>query len=291
MFVCFFLSCAMQHAGSRPFFNWGWGVLMLSWMSSFMSSSDILFANIFSHSVGCLWWFPSLQKRFSFMRSRLLIFASVALAWGDRSKKYCKGWCQGAYYCLCFLKFTYVHGMRKCSSFVLLHVAIQFSQHHWLKELSLPLCIFCLLHCRLIDCMCVDLFLGSLFCSIDLCVWFVPVRCYFDYYSFCSIVSSAAAAAVKSLQSCPTLCDPIDGSPPGFPRPWDSLGKNTGVGCHFLLQRMKVKSESEVIQSCPTLSDPMDWSPPGSSINGIFQARVLEWGAIHCLLQFCQGSV
>ena len=64
------------------------------------------------------------------------------------------------------------------------------------------------------------------------------------------------------------------------PRPWDSPGKNTGVGCHFLLQCMKVKSESEVAQSCPTLRDPMDCSPPGSSIHGIFQARVLEWGAI-----------
>ena len=63
-------------------------------------------------------------------------------------------------------------------------------------------------------------------------------------------------------------------------RPWDSLGKNTGVGCHFLLQCMKVKSESEVAQSCLTLSNPMDCSLPGSSIHGIFQARVLEWGAI-----------
>ena len=62
--------------------------------------------------------------------------------------------------------------------------------------------------------------------------------------------------------------------------PWDSPGKNTGVGCHFLLQRMKVKSESEVAQSCRTLSDLMDCSPPGSSIHGIFQARVLEWAAI-----------
>ena len=68
--------------------------------------------------------------------------------------------------------------------------------------------------------------------------------------------------------------------PTGLPRPWDSPGKNTGVGCHFLLQCMKVKSESEVAQSCPTLSDPMDCSPPGSSARGIFQARVLEWGAI-----------
>ena len=62
-------------------------------------------------------------------------------------------------------------------------------------------------------------------------------------------------------------------------RPWDSPGKNTGVGCHCLLQCMKVKSESEVAQSCLTLSDPMDCSLPGSSVHGIFQARVLEWGA------------
>ena len=59
-----------------------------------------------------------------------------------------------------------------------------------------------------------------------------------------------------------------------------SLGKNTGVSCHFLLQCMKVKGESEVAQSCLTLRDPMDCSLPGSSIHGIFQARVLEWGAI-----------
>ena len=62
--------------------------------------------------------------------------------------------------------------------------------------------------------------------------------------------------------------------------PWDSPGKNTGVGCHFLLQCMKVKSESEVAQSCPTLSNPMDCSLPGSSVHGIFQTRVLEWVAI-----------
>ena len=68
--------------------------------------------------------------------------------------------------------------------------------------------------------------------------------------------------------------------PTRLPHPWDSPGKNTGVGCHFLLQCMKVKSESEVAQSCLTLSDPMDWSLPGLSIYGIFQARVLEWGAI-----------
>ena len=68
--------------------------------------------------------------------------------------------------------------------------------------------------------------------------------------------------------------------PTRLPGPWDSPGKNTGVGCHFLLQCMKVKSEREVAQSCQTLSDPMDCSLPGSSVHGIFQARVLEWGAI-----------
>ena len=68
--------------------------------------------------------------------------------------------------------------------------------------------------------------------------------------------------------------------PTRLPRPWDSPGKNTGVGCHFLLQCTKVKSESEVTQLCLTLSDPMDYSLPGSSVHGIFQARVLEWGAI-----------
>ena len=68
--------------------------------------------------------------------------------------------------------------------------------------------------------------------------------------------------------------------PTRLPRPWDSSSKNTGVACHFLLQCVKVKSESEVAQSCPTPSDPMDCSPPGSSIHEIFQARVLEWGAV-----------
>ena len=91
--------------------------------------------------------------------------------------------------------------------------------------------------------------------------------------------AAATAAAAKSLQSCPTLCDPIV-HPIRRHRSWDSPGKNTGVGCHFLLQCIKVKSESEVVQLCLTLSDPMDCSLPGSSVHGIFQARVLEWGAI-----------
>ena len=87
------------------------------------------------------------------------------------------------------------------------------------------------------------------------------------------------AAAAKSLQSCPTLRSHRRQAT-RLPRPWDSPGKNTGVGFHFLLQCIKVKSESEVAQSCPTLSDPMHCSPPGSSVHGIFQARVLEWVAI-----------
>ena len=88
------------------------------------------------------------------------------------------------------------------------------------------------------------------------------------------LYAAAAAAAAKSLQSCPTLCDPIDGSPPVSAVPVILQARTLAVGCHFLLQCMKVKSESEVTEWCPTLSNPMDCSPPGSSIHGIFQARV-----------------
>ena len=97
--------------------------------------------------------------------------------------------------------------------------------------------------------------------------------------SYTSAYMTLAVAAAKSFQSCPTV-RPHRQQPIRLLHPWDSPGKNTGVGCHFLLQCMKVKSESEVAQSCPTLSDPTDGSPPGSSVHGIFQARVLEWGAI-----------
>ena len=94
-----------------------------------------------------------------------------------------------------------------------------------------------------------------------------------------SLQMVTAAAAVKSLQSCPTLCNPIDGSPLGSPIP-GILQARTQVGFHLLLQCMKVRSEGEVTQLCPTLHNPMDCSLPGSSIHGIFLARVLEWGAI-----------
>ena len=91
----------------------------------------------------------------------------------------------------------------------------------------------------------------------------------------------AAAAKVTSVVS--DSVRPHRRQPTRLPRPWHSPGKNNGVGCRFLLQCRKVKSESEVAQSCPTLSDPMDCSLPGSSVHGVFQARVLEWGAIALL--------
>ena len=87
------------------------------------------------------------------------------------------------------------------------------------------------------------------------------------------------AAAAKSLQSCPTV-RPHRRQPIRLPRLRDTPGKNTGLGCHFFLQCMKMKNESEDVQSCLTFSVPMDCSLPGSCAQGIFQARVLEWGAI-----------
>ena len=90
------------------------------------------------------------------------------------------------------------------------------------------------------------------------------------YCCCCCYVTPVASDSVRPHRRQPTR----------LPRPWDSPGKNTGVGCHFLLQCMKVKIQSEVAQSCPTLCNPMDRSLPGSSVHGIFQARVLEWGAI-----------
>ena len=107
---------------------------------------------------------------------------------------------------------------------------------------------------------------GLLHCSRFFTVWATwkaPWLC------CCCYVASVVSDSVRPHRRQPTR----------LPHSWDSLGKNTGVGCHFLLQCMKVKSESEVTQSCPTLLDPMDCSLPGSSVHGIFQARVLEWGA------------
>ena len=86
----------------------------------------------------------------------------------------------------------------------------------------------------------------------------------------CCCVVSVVSNSVRPHRQQPTR----------LPRPWESPGKNTGMGCHFLLQSIKVKTESEVAQLCLTLSDPMDHSLPGSSVHGIFQAKVLEWGTI-----------
>ena len=96
--------------------------------------------------------------------------------------------------------------------------------------------------------------------------------------NYISVNESMRACQVTSV-----VCDSVQPhrwQPTRLLCPWDSPGKNTGMGCHCLLQCMKRKSESEIGESCPTLIDPMDCGPPGSSIHGIFQARVLEWGAI-----------
>ena len=89
----------------------------------------------------------------------------------------------------------------------------------------------------------------------------------------CCCCCQVASVVSNSIQ-------PHRQQPTRLPLPWDSPGKNTGVSCHFLLQCMKVKSESEVTQSCPTVSDPMDCSLPGSSVHGILQAGILEWVTI-----------
>ena len=101
-------------------------------------------------------------------------------------------------------------------------------------------------------------------------------------------ISFHCTAADKSLQSCPTLCDPIDCSPPGSPAPGILQARTLEWVAIGLLQCMKMKSDSEVAQSCPTLSDHIDCSLPGSSVHRIFQERVLEWGAIafsHCTIE------
>jgi len=137
-----------------------------------------------------------------------------------------------------------------------------------------------------------------------------PTISYCCFFPLCLLITSSssffffgkfiytAVAAAKLLQSCLTLWL-HRWQPTRLPRPWNSPGKNAGVDCHFLLQCMKVKSESEVVQSCLTPSDPMDCSLPGSSVHGICQAGVLEWVVIafsviytNCRLitsQYCTG--
>ena len=111
-------------------------------------------------------------------------------------------------------------------------------------------------------------------CFFFLNLIFLPVLNVRDVCTICCCCCCQVASVVSNSVR------PHRRQPTRLPHPWDSPGKNTGVGCHFLLQCVKVKSESEVAQSCQTLCDPMDCSLPGSSVHGIFQARVLEWGAI-----------
>ena len=134
----------------------------------------------------------------------------------------------------------------------------------------------------------------SPYCSIYLFTLFILFKLVYASYSAPRMLSSPLPPTHWSplicslyLRRCCQVASVVSDSvqphrwqPTRLPRPWDSPGKNTGVGCHFLLQCMKVKSESEVVQSCPTLRDPMDCSLPGSSVHGIFKARVLEWVAI-----------
>ena len=89
----------------------------------------------------------------------------------------------------------------------------------------------------------------------------------------------AAAAAAKSLQSCPTLCNPIDGSPPGSPVPGILQARTLEWVAISFSSAWKWKVKVKLLTHVQ-LIDPMDCSPPGSSVHGIFQARVLEWGAI-----------
>ena len=118
--------------------------------------------------------------------------------------------------------------------------------------------------------------------SLHLLCWQVdslPLR-HLEIGSYCCCVASVVSNSVRPHRWQPTR----------LPRPWDSPGKNNGVGCHFLLQCMKVESESEVAQSCPTPSHPMDCGLPGSSVHGICQARVLEWVAIAFSILRCSHS-
>ena len=126
----------------------------------------------------------------------------------------------------------------------------------------------------------------SLFLVVFLSISLPPAVTYLYFEMPCCCCCWVASVVSDSVQ-------PHRRQPTRLPRPWDPPGKNTGMGCHFLLQCMRVKSESEVAQSCPTLSDPMDCSLPGSSVHGSFQAKVLEWGAIdfsvkyHTPLHYC----
>ena len=124
--------------------------------------------------------------------------------------------------------------------------------------------------------------LENLKCILLKYSWFTMLCLFLLYSKVTQLCICCCCCCVASVVS--DSVRPLRWQPTRLRHPWDSPGKNTGVGCHFFLQCMKVKSESEVAQSCPTLNDPMVCSLPGSSIHGILQARVLEWGAIVYIL-------
>ena len=170
----------------------------------------------------------------------------------------------------------HVHLRRRC---ILLHLdgmswRYQWDQSHLMFHLRLvfPNIFSVLMICPLVWVGCSSLLLLFCYCQ------FLLLCLYLSYVLRCSYVGWMLLPPrhFSRVQLCAT---PWMAAHQAL-RPWDSPGKNTGVGCHFLLQGMKVKSESEVTQSCLTLSNPMDCSLPGSSVHGIFQARVLEWVAI-----------
>ena len=153
-----------------------------------------------------------------------------------------------------------------------MQVNIHFPQNFLLKKLSFHLLNGLGTSCwKSIDHISKSSFLDSILFHWSMSV-IMPVPHCFDYCLF------AAAAAAKSLQLCPTLCDPIDGSPPGSPIPGILQARTLEWGATAFSNAWKWKVKVKV-KSCPTLSDPMDCSLPGSFVHGIFQARVLEWGA------------
>ena len=145
----------------------------------------------------------------------------------------------------------------------------------WFSELILEKILFYSLPCLFFFCYSCFRYWYWEFIFFQKVVNFLNILVYFQCICCCCEVASVVSDSVRPQRRQPTR----------LRCPWDSPGKNTGVGCHFLLQCMKVKSEREVAQSCPTLSNPMDCSPPDFSIHGIFQARVLEWGAIAFSMQ------
>ena len=124
-------------------------------------------------------------------------------------------------------------------------------------------------------------FFSIWFLSLGICIWVSSMLLHHEFVPFLLLSNIALyTTTTKSLQSCPTQCNPIDSSPTGSPIPGILQARTLEWVAISFSNAWKVKSESDVAQSFPTLSNPMHCSPPGSSVHGIFQAKVLEWGAI-----------